>query len=287
MVLAALEGVIAALALVGLLVFIYWTSGCDDARLTYVPLEEAGPVAEDGVRDREPLPEEPEPEPECELLLVWPADAGAPQGECEPGWVDTCTGWGAPARLPTHEDRDCDGHADGDCDDWAWITVVDVSGSMNTDGRRSAVELALCDLAADPRTRRALVGFDSAGAVVAAEWGDDLCQQLGIGAGAVEHGPAAAMEAPDLLGGWPPSRARGLTLISDEAPQHPGIGNGVAALRDWCTANDVTVDIAAPGELWPTWLPVVQRCGGRLRALSFATTPADVAGLPLPCARAP
>lgn len=268
-----------------LLAYVY--AGCDDARLRYVPLEEAGPVAEEGVRDREPLPEEPPPEPECELLLIWPADAGAPAGDCAPGWLDTCSGYGVPPVLPTANDRDCDGHDDGDCDDWAWITVVDKSGSMQTQGVRDAVEAALCSLPADPRTRRALVGFDSAGPTVAAGWGDDLCGVLGLGGGSIEHGPEAAMRAPELLGGWPPGRARGLSLVSDEEPQHPGLGNGVAALRDWCTAHDVTVDVVTPADLWPIWTPVVQRCGGELRALNHAAGPADIAGLPLPCAHAP
>ena len=252
---------------------------CDSARL--VPLPEAGPAAEEGTRWHDPLPPPPEVEEDCELVLVWPLE-DPPAGECRPGWVD-CEGRGEAPVLPTETDGDCDGIADDSCAPWAVALVIDASGSMEGGGYRGPIESALCALSPRQDATRALVSFGhNRGYNHAADaaWGDDLCGSLTRAGGSQEYAAMAAMAVPGLIG-WPAGHARGVVVVTDEPPDHPGVTNGVSILADWCEAEGVLVRVVTQDGWRSFWQPVADRCGGDVVLLDPTPTQA-LSGQPLP-----
>lgn len=243
---------------------------CGDERLIAIPPDAGSPRAEAGTRWREPLPE-PEPDPpDCGLEIVWPLPT-APEGDCRPGWLDTCTGEGDPPVLPTPTDLNCDGIGDDDCAPWAMVLVVDGSGSM--DPYRAPVNNALCALDGRGDANRSLVVFgagypDHAQSV--ATWGAPLCGQLPRTSGAEWAGEAAVL-SPELVGGWPVGHARMLILVTDEPPQSsPSIGqdDGTQHLMTACLEGGYRVGVITKTAYLPRWQQVVDQCGGWVTQLN-------------------
>lgn len=259
-------------------------AGCDDVGpLRTIP--DAGPTSPDAGPDV--VPRDPVPTPDagpCHVEILWPG--GPVVGECRPGWVDHCTGTTVQPVLPTAGDTDCDGRQDGDCDPVAWITVLDTSGSMNTNGYLPSADAAICDLTPDPRVTRGLVTFGhSAGlARLGAPWGPEICTPGDRGGSSNETGPQALLDAPGLLGGWPDGHVRGMTLITDHEPASSQLLGQVVAL---CTAGRITIDLVTHGHNVADWQALISACNGRAAPLTPWITAADVGGLPLPCEGAP
>lgn len=259
-------------------------SGCDDAALYHVP--EAGPGAEEGVRVRDPYDAGTQQPPEdCEIVVIWPG--GPVEGQCSPGWLDTCTGSQVDPILPTESDQNCDGLNDGDCDRVAWATVLDTSGSMLGAGYLEAAEQALCDMPDDPRVLRALVtfGHTSHALGLAAGFGDELCDvTANTGGSSSEDGTRAAVFGIEDIGGWPPGYVRGVSIVTDLPPAGPTAINRVV---NWCRDQSVTVDIVGKSNHADDWNPVVEACDGRFVVLLPWSGYEDIGGIPLPCEAAP
>lgn len=263
-------------------------SACgDDLRLVTLPdagVVDAGIDAGDGTRWREPPPPEPEPEDpqQCELTLLWPEDAGPPTGQCAPGWLDTCTGWGAPPTLPTPTDRDCDGINDDECAPYAMLLVIDGSGSMNP--WRARVAHALCQLSGRRDALRAMVVFGDRGpdhTTAVSGWGDDICGVLPATSGA-ELVAEAVSRGPGLVGGWPEGHARMVVIVTDEPPQGLPGTDPVSDLAAACSAGDFRVGVVTTSAWAWRYDQVIAACGG-FTALLYEDVTYPMSGAEPPC----
>lgn len=264
--------------------------GCDpDDNLRYLPEPDAGQHMT-GSYDAGTIWHEPEPDAggsDCGLELIWPDDIGPPQGDCAPGWLDTCTGIGAPPLLPTPMDTNCDGISDDQCSPWAMLLVLDTSGSMTTWMPR--VEDGACTLSPRGDATRAIVAFggrwpDHVWSVTG--WGQNMCMSLPRGSGEEYAGDAAA-RAAGLVGGWPAGHARMVVIVTDEPPQHRGLGDGTPELIAACLAQDFRVAVVTREPYIDRYSEVVATCGGYTALLDNDDVTYAMSGAEPPCVVAP
>ena len=280
----------------------YWAlpllllAACDDPRLLELPPPpEAGPVAEDGTRPRDPAPYFDAGEPDgCELRVIWPYDF-PPVGECAPGWFDECSGQSAGPIGPTPEqcanglDEDCNGVIDDGARDRAILLVLDVSGSMGD--RRGMITDALCvhGQANVPGEQWALAVLGAspdqdalpAWRMVAsfAPGVDHLCAWLRTSPwlGWYQHGEyvgAVSLEAVDGLS-WPAGHSRHIIAVTDEEPHGlPGeFGPGTDMAEEACEEAEAMYSVLTPSHWHFYWTSVVNTCGGETFNLGFGVTP--------------
>jgi hypothetical protein len=278
-------------------------SGCShEDRLVPLPESEGESVwiprsrtGADAIRWREALPPPPPPPPDCGLEIVWPADLGPPQGDCRPGWFDSCNGVGEPPVTPTQTDGDCDGINDDECSTWAMLLLLDGSGSMHE--YRGAVHGALGALNGRADALRSVVLFGDRfpeHAVLGAPWGADIAAAYRNTSGPEWAGEAALLAVP-LVEGWPAGHARMMIIVTDEPPQSSPMlwndtgDNGTLLLEEDCSdpVSGYHVGVITDSRWVGEWHNVVTSCGGFISLLNTDDIVFQMSGADPDCVVAP
>lgn len=262
---------------------------CDDPRLHALP--EAGPVAEEGVRDRDPLEAGPPPRG-CGISLVWPYDF-PPLGECAPGWLDTCTGEQRFYQGPREDvcgnglDEDCDGVADDEGGDRAILLILDVSGSM-TDRRAHFAEAVCAHASQATGEQWALVVFGAGPdqedvplwffAENFAPGAQHVCQWLRSAPWTSwpqggEYLGAVSLEAVGAVS-WPTNHARHIIAVTDEEPHAmPGEpGDGVDLLQRACEESGALLSVVTNSPWRFYYQGAISSCGGDAHILGWSAS---------------